>query len=67
MSIQIQFTIAELKQAEDFCRKCLENRLEIEKLFKAGFFNYNTGLINIHKANKVIRRIDKFEEYKWSK
>lgn len=67
MSIQIQFTTAELKQAEEFCRKCLKNRLEIEKLFEAGFFEYKLGRVIIDKANGSIRDLDKPDKHHWSK
>lgn len=57
----------ELKKAEEFCRECLKNRMEIEKLFECGFFEYEIGLVSIHKANKIIRQINKPKEFKWNK
>ncbi len=67
MPLPIQFTTIELKQAEEFCRKCLMNRQEIEKLFKSGFFEYTMGRVIIDKANGTIRVVNKPKEFRWNK
>ena len=67
MPIQIKFTTIELRQAEEFCRKCLLNKTEIEKLFESGFFEYPMGRIMIDKANGKIKVINKPKEWRFNK
>ena len=65
--MQIQFTAIELKSAEAFCRKCLEYRIEIEKLFECNFFECELGRIFFDKANKKIREAEMPKKFKWTK
>jgi hypothetical protein len=65
--LQIQFSTTELKLAEEFCRKCLLKRVEIEKLFDCGFFEYELGRVVIDKAGGKIKVINKPKEWRWNK